>query len=591
MDSLTTAMSMDDSDLPPDDAIAIVGMACNYPGGQNPDLFWDTIRNGRSAVGEVPPDRWSADFYSADRDQTGKTTSRWGGFLPSPFPSGFDAAFFDIPPIEAQALDPQQRLLLEVGWRALEDSGIVTDPDNGRPIGVFVAISTTDYHGAKLWQPGLTAIDPFTATGASFAAAAGRLSYSFGFNGPCLAIDTACSSSLVAFHTACQSLRLGECEAALVAGVNALLTPNLFVCLSKMGLMSRDGLCKTFDADGNGYVRAEGCGALVLRKYGQAVRNGERILAVCLGSAVNQDGRSNGLTAPSGVAQERVIGQALARAGLEFGDVDYVEAHGTGTPLGDPIEWHALAAAFTERDRPLLVGSVKSNIGHTEAAAGIAGLIKTVLALSRGSMPPSLHFTRRNLAIGAGTTPIEVPVKAVNGVRRAGVSAFGFSGTNAHIVLEAPPPRDLPEASGEGVLFLSAHDPNALRALADRYAQAFAAGLAFADACHTAAIGRARLPWWIAVRSAAKLATAVPSDGPPPRLGPTTGPRVPLPAYPFQRERFALPGAQANRVLAPADPLLTGTGGLAHLGVLLALLDDPALADLSFPAPLAACRT
>jgi acyl transferase domain-containing protein len=522
MDSLTTAMSMDDSDLPPDDAIAIVGMACNYPGGQNPDLFWDTIRNGRSAVGEVPPDRWSADFYSADRDQTGKTTSRWGGFLPSPFPSGFDAAFFDIPPIEAQALDPQQRLLLEVGWRALEDSGIVTDPDNGRPIGVFVAISTTDYHGAKLWQPGLTAIDPFTATGASFAAAAGRLSYSFGFNGPCLAIDTACSSSLVAFHTACQSLRLGECEAALVAGVNALLTPNLFVCLSKMGLMSRDGLCKTFDADGNGYVRAEGCGALVLRKYGQAVRNGERILAVCLGSAVNQDGRSNGLTAPSGVAQERVIGQALARAGLEFGDVDYVEAHGTGTPLGDAVELNALAGTYAQgRDRsaPLLVGSVKTNIGHLEAGAGIAGLIKTVQCLRHGEIPPHLNLRRRTPHLDWDNTALTVPMELTSWPvtgrpRRAGVSSFGFSGTNAHVILQAAP-ADRPTSGARSeivVLPISARNVAAL----DEYAATLADWLTsaprnLADVGYTLAVRRKEFAHRRAVvgATAAELASAL----------------------------------------------------------------------------------
>lgn len=522
MDALTTAMPMEADDLPPDDAIAIIGMACNYPGGPNPDLLWDTIRNGNSAVREVPPDRWSADFYSEDRNQSGKTTSRWGGFLPSPFPSGFDAAFFDIPPIEAQALDPQQRLLLEVGWRALEDAGIVTDPDNGRPIGVFVAISTTDYHGAKLWQPGLAAIDPFTATGASFAAAAGRLSYSFGFNGPCLAIDTACSSSLVAFHTACQSLRLGECEAALVAGVNALLTPNLFVCLSKMGLMSSDGRCKTFDADGNGYVRAEGCGALVLRPYGQAVRNGERILAVCLGSAVNQDGRSNGLTAPSRVAQERVIGQALARAGLQFGDIDYVEAHGTGTPLGDAVELNALAATYArDRDRsaPLLVGSVKTNIGHLEAGAGMAGLIKTVQCLRHGEISPHLNLQRPTPHLDWDNTALTVPTEltqwpATGRPRRAGVSSFGFSGTNAHVILQAAPAtRPRSEVRADAVVLpISARTQAAL----DEHAAALADWLTaaprnLADVGYTLAAGRKVFAHRLAVvgATAAELATAL----------------------------------------------------------------------------------
>ncbi|MFM8332697.1 MAG: beta-ketoacyl synthase N-terminal-like domain-containing protein [Candidatus Methylumidiphilus sp.] len=465
-----------------DDDVAIIGTACQYPGGgHDPDAFWRFIRNGGSAIGEVPPERWGEEFYSADPDAVGKSASRWGGFLSPPFPGGFDAAFFDLSPTEVQALDPQQRLLLEVGWRALESAGIATDPEACRPIGVFVAISTTDYHGAKLWQPGLAAIDPFTATGASFAAAAGRLSYSFGFNGPSLSIDTACSSSLVAFHLACQSIRQGECEAALVAGVNALLTPHLYVCLSKMGLMSRDGRCKAFDATGDGYVRAEGCGALVLKPLAHALRDGERVLAVCRGSAVNQDGRSNGLTAPSRPAQEAVIRRALAVAKLSFADIDYVEAHGTGTPLGDAIELNALANTYAQgrsRAKPLLVGSVKTNIGHLEAGAGMAGLIKTVQCLRHGEIPPHLHLRQPTPHLAWDEVALTVPTAPTpwpdaDRPRRAAVSSFGFSGTNAHAILEAAPrtpPRNRPSPAVVA-LPLSARTPAALGELAESLAR------------------------------------------------------------------------------------------------------------------------
>ncbi len=562
-----------------DDAVAIIGAACQYPGGgYDPEAFWQFLRDGRSAVGEVPPDRWGAVFYSADPDAPGKSASRWGGFLPAPFPGGFDAAFFDISPAEAQALDPQQRLLLEVGWRALESAGVATDPESGRPIGVFVAISTTDYHGAKLWQPGLAAIDPFTATGASFAAAAGRLSYSFGFNGPSLSVDTACSSSLVAFHLACQSVRQGECEAALVAGVNALLAPNLYVCLSKMGLMSRDGRCKAFDATGDGYVRAEGCGALVLKPLGQACRDGDRVLAVCRGSAVNQDGRSNGLTAPSRPAQEAVIRRALAAAGLGFADVDYVEAHGTGTPLGDAIELNALANTYARgRDRaaPLLVGSVKTNIGHLEAGAGMAGLIKAVQCLQHGEIPPHLHLRQPTphlawdeVALAVPTAP--TPWPASDRPRRAAVSSFGFSGTNAHAVLEAPPPppaRNRPPP-GAVALPISARSPAALDELAEALARWLEAEPRdLADVAFTLGAGRTVFPHRRAVvgADAAELAAglrgkaAQPADGDPwrsrllelarlwavgepvdwARLYRAFGARkLPLPGHPFNRQHY-----------------------------------------------------
>jgi len=478
-----TATLRQTDDLPENEPIAIIGMGCHYPGdSQGPESYWQLLRRGDCAIREIPPDRWPHAAYQAEANQTGrekpslspqgKSASRWGGFLSAPFPASFDAALFDLPPQEAQALDPQQRLLLEVSWRACEDAGLVPDPDQGRQIGVFVGISTTDYHGATLWQPGLKAIDAFTATGASFAAAAGRLSYVFGFEGPCLAIDTACSSSLVAIHQASQALRLGECEAALVAGVNALLTPNLYVCLTSMGLMAADGRCKAFDATGDGYVRAEGCGALVLKTLSRARQDGDRILALIRGSAVNQDGRSNGLTAPRRQAQERVITQALAQAHLSPQDIDYVEAHGTGTPLGDVIELSALGetyAAGRDAAAPLLVGSAKTNIGHLEAGAGMAGLIKAILALRHGEIPAHLHLTRPTPEINWSELAIQIPRTLTpwpqtGHARRAAVSAFGFSGTNAHVILEEAPSIPATAATNPALVLLplSARSPNAL---------------------------------------------------------------------------------------------------------------------------------
>ncbi len=421
-----------------DDPVAIVALACNYPGAPDIAALWRLAIDGRSALGPAPAGRW----FAAQPTR--------GGFVDGSYPQAFDAQFFDLSPAEALALDPQQRLLLETGWRALEDAGIATEPEAGKPIGVFVAISTTDYQWAQLWSPGAGPLDPFTATGLSFAAAAGRLSYSFGFTGPSMAIDTACSSSLVALHQARRAILNGECEAALVAGVNALLTPNLFGCLGSLNLLSTDGVCRAFDDAANGYVRAEGCGAVVLKPHSAALRDGNRIVALLRGSAVNQDGRSASLTAPNGVAQRKVIAAALADAGLAPGDVDYVEAHGTGTPLGDAIELNALADSYgAGRAAPLLIGSVKVNIGHLEAGAGLAGVIKTVLALEHAMVPghprlsaPTSHLDWASAGVAVPTVATRWP--ATGRVRRAGVSSFGFSGTNAHVILEAapePPPR------------------------------------------------------------------------------------------------------------------------------------------------------
>jgi 3-oxoacyl-(acyl-carrier-protein) synthase/NADPH:quinone reductase-like Zn-dependent oxidoreductase/acyl carrier protein len=555
--------------------IAVVGIGCRFAGGiDSPATFWRALMEGRDAVAARPVNRWRATDSRAPVN---------GAFLDDV--EGFDARFFGIAPREAAAMDPQHRLLLEVTWEAFEHAAIDPHALAGSRTGVFVGLATNDY--AR--RVPAASLDRYFGVGSSPAVASGRIAYLLDLRGPCLTLDTACSSSLVAVHYAMRALRDRDCDTAIAGGVSLMLGPELGDSFAESGMLAADGRCKTFDASADGYGRGEGAGMVVLRRLSDAVQAGDRVLAVLRGSAINQDGRSAGLTAPNGPAQTALIKSALESAGLGPDDIDYVEAHGTGTPLGDPIEWHALAAAFAGRTRPLRVGAVKTNLGHTEAASGIAGLIKTVLALGADCIPPNLHFGACNPAISVAATPIDVPLRPTHGVRRAGVSAFGFSGTNAHVVVEAhaaPPPA----AARGDVLFLSAHDPVALQALAARYAEAFAAGLDFAAACHTAAVGRARLPWWIAVRSPAEFATAEPSNAAPPSITPTAGARIELPTYPFQRERFPLPDAPApERMLAPDDPLLADTDGLAHLGVLLSLIDErpEALADITFPAALA----
>jgi acyl transferase domain-containing protein/short-subunit dehydrogenase/acyl carrier protein len=554
--------------------VAVVGIGCRFAGGiDSPAAFWRALMDGRDAVAARPTTRWRATDSRAPVN---------GAFLDDV--EGFDARFFGIAPREASAMDPQHRLLLEVTWEAFEHAAIDPHALAGSRTGVFVGLATNDYARRVPAE----SLDRYFGVGSSPAVASGRIAYLLDLRGPCLTLDTACSSSLVAVHYAMRALRDRDCDTAIAGGVSLMLGPELGDSFAESGMLAADGRCKTFDASADGYGRGEGAGMVVLRRLSDAVQAGDRVLAVLRGSAINQDGRSAGLTAPNGPAQTALIKTALESAGLGPDDIDYVEAHGTGTPLGDPIEWHALAAAFAGRTRPLRVGAVKTNLGHTEAASGIAGLIKTVLALGADCIPPNLHFSNRNPAISAASTPVDVPRQPTKGVRRAGVSAFGFSGTNAHVVVEAHAAPSPVAARGD-VLFLSAHDPAALRALAARYVEAFAAGLDFAAACHTAAVGRTRLPWWIAVRSPAELASAEPSNAPPPPIAPTAGPRIALPTYPFQRERFSLPGAPApERLLAPDDPLLADTDGLAHLGVLLSLIDErpDALADVTFPAAL-----
>jgi acyl transferase domain-containing protein len=484
--------------------IAVVGIGCRFPGEANSaDEYWSLLRNGVDAVTEVPPDRWDVDaFYDPDPEKPGKMYTRYGAFVKDV--DRFDAPFFRITPREAASMDPQQRLLLEVAWEALEHAGCAPDTLVGTETGVFVGIATSDYGGILLQASGYTRLDTYFGTGNAYNAASGRLSYVLGLQGPCLAIDTACSSSLVAVHLACQSLRQRECGMALAGGVNVILTPGITVNFCRARMLAADGRCKTFDASADGYVRGEGCGVVVLKRLSDAVADGDRILALIRGSAVNQDGRSGGFTAPNELAQQALIRRALAAAKLEPADVSYVEAHGTGTSLGDPIEIHALAGVFGDRpaDRPLMVGSVKTNFGHLEAAAGIAGLIKTVLALKHREIPPHLHFKQLNPHISLDGFACEIPTHAKpwqnpGGRLVAGVSSFGFSGTNSHVVLEAPPDEPAPAPGPERpahVLTLSAKSEQALRTLAGRCHAHVTAGDGgrpeLADLCFTANTGR-----------------------------------------------------------------------------------------------------
>lgn len=423
--------------------LAVVGIGCRFPGGvDGPDSFWKLLSEGVDAIQQVPPSRWDIEeLYDGNPETYGKMTTRWGGFIDSP--EQFDPKFFGIAPTEAIGMDPQQRLLLEIAWEALEHAGIAPSGLSGTPTGVFLGICNADYSHMALDTP-REKITPYLASGLSHAVAAGRISYVLGLQGPSLAVDTSCSASLVAVHLACQSLRLGECNAALAGGVNLILNPDITIALSQGRMMSPDGRCKAFSESADGFVRSEGCGMIVLKRLPDAVRDGNRILAVIRGSACNQDGRSSGLTAPNGPSQEAVVTAALENAGLRPNDVDYIEAHGTGTSLGDPIEAGALNAVFAGRPSasgPLRVGSVKTNLGHLESAAGIAGLIKLVLSLQHGKIPASLHFQTPNRRIDWGRLPMKVPTQLETWNRRGnkrvgGVSSFGFSGTNAHVIVE-----------------------------------------------------------------------------------------------------------------------------------------------------------
>jgi acyl transferase domain-containing protein/acyl carrier protein len=479
--------------------VAIIGIGCRFPGANDTAAFWRLLRDGVDAVREVPADRFDQNaFYDPDPATPGKMNTRWGGFLDQV--DRFDANFFGISPREAQRMDPQQRLLLEVTWEALQDAGQAPERLAGTQAGVFIGIATNDY-GRLQWND-LERIDAYAGTGNALSIAANRISYLFDFRGPSLAIDTACSSSLVAVHLACRSLRSGECTLALAGGVNLILSPAIAINFTKAGAMAPDGRCKSFDARADGYVRSEGAGIVVLKPLSTALADGDPIYAVIRGSAGNQDGRSNGIMAPNPLAQEAVLREAYRQAEIAPGQVQYVEAHGTGTFLGDPIEAQALGTVLAvdrSPGRKCSIGSVKTNLGHLEAAAGIAGLIKVALALRHREIPPSLHFANPNPHIPFDELPLRVqtalgPWPTESGPALAGVSSFGFGGTNAHLVLEQAPPAigELPDAERDiatHLLPLSARSPEALGSLARAYQDFLAApecAAALPDVCYTA---------------------------------------------------------------------------------------------------------
>lgn len=452
--------------------MAIVGMGCRFPGGaHNPAQFWELLQHGREALMDVPADRWDMTaFYDPDPGVPGKSYVRQGGFLPDL--SLFDADFFGISPREALRLDPQQRLLLETTWEAVEEAGLAADALAGSATGVFIGMTNNQHILRQVMADATFYQDPFAGIGSDCSAAAGRLAYTFDFRGPTISLDTACSSSLVALHLACRSLRHKECNLAVVGGVYAVMMPQTFIVGCRMGMFSPDGRCKTFDAGADGYGLGEGCGIVLVRRLSDALANGDQIKAIIRGTAVNEDGRSNGLTAPNGLSQQHVIRQALRQAGVAPHLVSYVEAHGTGTPMGDPIEVESVQAVLYDGrplDHPLWIGSVKTNIGHLYTAAGIAGLIKTVLALQHQAIPPHLHFAQPNPAIAWDDrlqTPTQLtPWLPIEGRRIAGVSSFGWSGTNAHVILEEAPARQTATAARPYLLLpLSARTPAALEA-------------------------------------------------------------------------------------------------------------------------------
>ncbi|BBX16453.1 polyketide synthase [Mycolicibacterium duvalii] len=434
--------------------IAVVGIGCRLPGGvNNADEFWTLLTDGASGVIRVPEDRWNADeYYSPDHTVPGTICNREGGFLTSWQPDEFDAEFFAISHREAAGMDPQQRLLLEVAWEALENAGINPRGLRGSATGVFVGMTTSDYYASFIGKLRPEEIDPYIPFGSAPNFAAGRLSYFLGVRGPAVVSDTACSSSLVSIHLACQSLRRGESDHALAAGVNLILTPQNNIACSRWGMLAPDGTCKTFDEDANGYVRSEGCGVVVLKRLTDAQRDGDRVLAVIRGSAVNQDGASSGQTVPNGPAQQVLMRRALETSRLAPADIDYIEAHGTGTALGDPIELDALNEVYGERDgsAPLVLGSVKTNLGHLESAAGVTGFIKTVLSVHHGHIPKQLYFKKLTPQACEGAKRFRIAAEpmnwpAVDRPRRAAVSSFGVSGTNAHVVIEQAPAAETAE--------------------------------------------------------------------------------------------------------------------------------------------------
>ncbi|MFD7599116.1 SDR family NAD(P)-dependent oxidoreductase [Streptomyces mirabilis] len=511
---LTTALAAGDRTTPAtrptrattpasDEPVALVAMACRLPGGvSDPEGLWNLVAEGRDAVGPFPAERWDvAALHDPDPDAVGKSYAHEGGFLNDDDLTSFDAGFFGITPKEAAAMDPQQRLLMETAWEALERAGIVPAELAGSATGVYVGMFGSDYlAGSRLDQ-----LDGYVGTGSALSVASGRLAYALGLGGPALTVDTACSSSLVALHLAAQALRAGECDLALAGGVTVMVTPGTFVEFSRLRGLSPTGRCRSFSDDADGAIWAEGAGMVVLKRLSDARRDGDEVLAVLRGTAVNQDGRSQGLSAPNGPAQEQVIRRALELSGLRPADIDYVEAHGTGTTLGDPIEANALAEVFGDsrpQDHPLYLGSLKSNIGHAQAASGVIGLVKVVQSLRHRTLPRTLHadtpsrhvdWENSGLRLVRDTAPWP---SSPGRTRRAGVSAFGISGTNAHVIVEEAPPVERADGKdevppGKRLFVLSGRTEAALRGqaarLADHLTEEAGEDIALPDVAHTLA--------------------------------------------------------------------------------------------------------
>jgi acyl transferase domain-containing protein/NADPH:quinone reductase-like Zn-dependent oxidoreductase/SAM-dependent methyltransferase/acyl carrier protein len=461
------------------EGIAIIGIGCRFPGGVNDtDSFWKLLVEGREAVSDVPPDRWNVErFYDAEPGLVGKSIAKRGGFVDGI--DQFDPQFFGISPREAPYIDPQQRLLLETAWEAIEDAGLVLDFEKGTDIGVFVGVSHNDYQGIQHTATDRAGISAHTPTGSAHSIAANRISYCLNLRGPSIAMDTACSSALTAVHVACEHILAGRCKAAMAGGVTVMITPDGFIGFSQAGMLSPEGKCKAFDASANGFVRGEGAGMVLMKRLSDAVVDGDPIYAVIIGSAVNQDGHTNGISLPSAEAQARLVRNACADAGIAPSQIGYVEAHGTGTAVGDPIEAHALAEALCANrpaDAPLIIGSVKTNLGHMETAAGVPGLVKAALALKHGRIPASLHFETPNPNIDFASLKLRVPVVIepfphTGDVHMAGVNSFGFGGANAHVILTEAPLRPQPaplaaDTDRAWPLLLSARSEESLRAAA-----------------------------------------------------------------------------------------------------------------------------
>ncbi len=461
------------------EGIAIIGIGCRFPGGVNDaESFWKLLEEGREAVGDVPADRWNVErFYDAEPGIVGKTVAKRGGFIEGI--DQFDPQFFGISPREAPYIDPQQRLLLETAYEAIEDAGLVLDLDKGTDIGVFIGISHNDYQGLQHTATDRAGISAHTPTGSAHSIAANRISYCLNLTGPSIAMDTACSSALTAVHVACEHILAGHCKTAMAGGVTVMITPDGFIGFSQAGMLSPEGKCKAFDASANGFVRGEGAGMVLMKRLSDAIADGDPIHAVIIGSAVNSDGHTNGISLPSPEAQARLVRDACVIAGIKPSQIGYVEAHGTGTAVGDPIEANALAEALCadrSADNPLVVGSVKTNLGHLETASGIAGLVKAALVLKHGKIPASLHFVTPNPHIDFTALKLRVPVRTEafpgNGAKRfAGINSFGFGGSNAHVILseapkKAPRAHVTPDTSRAWPLTLSARSEEALRASA-----------------------------------------------------------------------------------------------------------------------------